>query len=290
MNIKHSTYYRWRENLDTLKQVKPIREGVILGYSYRYDGTKISDLEIQKIICTILSDEFGKYYGYKKITMTLKNNYKIRINKKKVYRLMSVLGLLKLKKPKARIFKRICKTHKITESNKLWEMDTKYVYIAEIREVAYLASIIDVFDRSIISCVLSSSPNAESAKKALIEALYKRGLKDNTDGLIIRTDNGSQFTAYEFEKLCIKEKVIHERIPVNSPNHNAHIESYHRRLQDECLAGRLFKDSLDAETTIMKYVNGYNTIRIHSSIGYRTPEYFYNLKNDKFKDKLVVSL
>ncbi|MDD3224774.1 MAG: integrase core domain-containing protein, partial [Clostridium sp.] len=72
--------------------------------------------------------------------------------------------------------------------------------------------------------------------------------------------------------------------------YNAHIESYHRYLQDECLAGRLFKSFEEAEKIIMHYVNGYNTKRIHSSIGYRTPDGFYNLKNSSFKENLVVRL
>lgn len=203
---------------------------------------------------------------------------------------MSVMNLLKKQKRTKRKYKRICKNHKITYSNKLWEMDTKYVYIAETKQIAYLVSIIDVFDRNIISYVLSLSPNAESAKKALIKALYHRGIKDTSEGLTLRTDNGSQFIAYAFEKLCIQEKIIHERIPVGSPNYNAHIESYHRYLQDECLAGKLFKNIEQAEQVIMNYVDGYNSKRVHSSIDYRTPEEFYNLKNCNFKNNLVVKL
>ncbi|URZ00537.1 integrase catalytic domain-containing protein [Clostridium felsineum] len=90
-------------------------------------------------------------------------------------------------------------------------MDTKYVYIAGTRQVSYLVSIIDVFDRSIASCVLSLSPNA---KNALIKALYMRIIKDKSKFLTLRTDNSSQFISHEFEKLCIREKIVHERIPV----------------------------------------------------------------------------
>ncbi len=49
----------------------------------------------------------------------------------------------KSKEPVTR-YKRVCKNHLVKQSNQLWEMDTKYVYIAGTREVAYLASIIDV--------------------------------------------------------------------------------------------------------------------------------------------------
>lgn len=292
VGLKSSTYYRWRSLLD--QPLKPIKrnEGLPPGFSYTNDRSckKVYDIHIQKYIKDILNDEYGKFYGYKKVTAVLREKYNLRINKKKVYRLMAVMGVLKAERKKIQHYKRICKNHEIRASNALWEMDTKYIYIAKTRQVAYLASIIDIFDRSIISCVLSLSPNTESAKEALLMALYSRKIKGNSENLIVRTDNGAQFIAYDFEKLCISEKITHERIPAKSPNYNAHIESYHRYLQDECLAGKLFESFEDAEKTIMDYVNGYNTKRIHSSIGYRTPDSFYNLKDCSFKEKLVVRL
>lgn len=292
VGLKSSTYYRWRSLLD--QSLKPIKrdEGFPPGFSYTNDRSckKVYDIHIQKYIKDILNDEFGRFYGYKKVTAVLREKYNLRINKKKVYRLMAVMGVLKAERKKIQHYKRICKNHEIRVSNALWEMDTKYIYIAKTRQVAYLASIIDIFDRSIISCVLSLSPNTESAKEALLMALYSRKIKGKSENLIVRTDNGAQFIAYDFEKLCISEKITHERIPAKSPNYNAHIESYHRYLQDECLAGKLFESFEEAEKTIMDYVNGYNTKRIHSSIGYRTPDSFYNLKDCSFKEKLVVRL
>lgn len=292
VGLKSSTYYRWRNLID--QPLKPIKrnEGVIPGFSYTNDKPKIKvyDIYIQKYIKDILNDEYGKFYGYKKVTAVLRENYNLRINKKKVHRLMDLMGVLKTERKRMQHYKRICKNHEIKASNTLWEMDTKYIYIAETRQVAYLASIIDVFDRSIISCILSLSPNSESAEETLLKALYSRKIKGKSENLIIRTDNGSQFIAHDFEKLCINEKITHERIPAKSPNYNAHIESYHRYLQDECLAGKLFKNFEEAEKIIMSYVNGYNTKRIHSAIGYRTPDGFYNLKNSNFKENLVVRL
>lgn len=55
-------------------------------------------------------------------------------------------------------------------------------------------------------------------------------------------------------------------------------------------SGQTVKSFEEAEKTIMKYVEGYNTKRIHSSIGYRTPDNFYNLKNSRFKENLVVKI
>jgi putative transposase len=247
-------------------------------------------LKIQKYINEIKNDEIGQYYGYKKVTAMLVKQYKLIISKKKVYRLMNNMALLKLKKKPISRYKRICKNHLISNSNRLWEMDMKYVYIAKTKQVGYLTSIIDVFDRSILACDLSLSANAQQAQNVLIKALYNRSIKGFSDELTVRTDNGSQFISYKFEKLCTDEGITHERIPVRSPNYNAHIESYHRYLQDECLEGRLFSSLEEATEVINHYVRIYNTKRIHSSIDYNSPNEFYNLKKSNFKNNLVISL
>lgn len=288
--MKRSTFYRWRSNQNCHVKFENHKEGVIPGFSYTFDGKKINDLVIQKYIIQISNDEFGQHYGYKKVTAFLRRYKNIKISKKKVFRLMKAMNLLKKKRSRFKIYKRICNNHEVNKSNQLWELDTKYIYIAGTKQVAYLASIIDVFDRSIVAYELSLSPNTSSAKKAVIKALFNRGIKGNSCGLTIRTDNGSQFIAYDFEKLCLSEDIVHERIPAHSPNYNAHIESYHRYLQDECLAGKLIMSLEEGEEIIYNYVYGYNNKRIHSSIDYRTPQEFFDLKNNVFKNKLVVKL
>lgn len=289
VNISRSTYYNWKatyENEPILHQSK-IRKG----YSYNKTGEKILDIQIQKYISEIYAGEFEKCYGYKRITVVLQEKYSLKIGKNKVYDLMNMMKLLKKKNPKTKGRRRICENHIINQSNQLWELDTKYIYIAQTRQIAYLASIIDVFDRSIVGFELSLSANAESANKALFKALYARKIIKNTnETLILRTDNGSQFIALKFEEVCIGENIIHERIPVASPNFNAHIESYHKSLQTECLASRMFKNLEDANNVITRYVDWYNKTRLHSSIKYMTPTDFYNCKNQDFKSNFNVSL
>lgn len=202
--------------------------------------------------------------------------YNLRINKKKVRRLMRGLKLLF---PKNRTYRkrhsRVCKQVKVTSSNKLWQMDIKYAFIAGTKKTAYITSIIDVHDRSIVSYSIDLSCTGMVAKKVLIEALYSRGLKDNPGDLVIRTDNGSQFISGDFEGGCLTEKVLHERIPVRSPNYNAFIESYHRYLQDECLTGMIYMSLDHIQSDLDDFVYRYNNERIHSAIGYVPPHEYY---------------
>ncbi len=227
----------------------------------------------------IKSQKTSKFYGYKKVTAVLRNNYNIKINKKKVRRLMKNLNLLDPNRKRTlKRVSRVCESRTIIKSNQLWQMDIKYAFIAGTKRTAYITSIIDVFDRELVSTSIDLSATGEVAKKVLIKGLYSRGIKDNPNGLVIRTDNGSQFISGIFEKSCLDEKVIHERIPVKSPNYNAFIESYHRYLQDECLTGSIYWSLDDIRNNINDFVYRYNNERIHSSIGYVTPHEYY-LKN-----------
>ena len=64
------------------------------GYSYTYDGCKIPDGKIQEWICELIAGD-GFPYGYRKLTVCLNEDYSLRINQKKVYRLCKELGILR---------------------------------------------------------------------------------------------------------------------------------------------------------------------------------------------------
>lgn len=278
IGIARSTYYN-KMNSEPVKRSYATVGRKAPGFSYKFDGSKVSDLYIQKCIIEIKSDKTDSPYGYKKVTAQLRRNYSIRINRKKVRRLMKNLNLLDPKRNKRRKkVSRVCESRTVTKSNQLWQMDIKYAFIAGTKQTAYITSIIDVFDREIVSCSIDLSATGQVAKRVMLQALYNRGLNNNPNGLVLRTDNGSQFISGTFEEACITEKVTHERIPVRSPNYNAYIESYHRYLQDECLTGNLYWNMNHICNDVYDFVYRYNNRRIHSSIGYIPPHEYY-IKN-----------
>lgn len=280
VKMRRSTYYEYIKTKKKRSYENVGRKAP--GYSNTFNGVKVNDIRIQKYISELKSKETSKLYGYRKITHELRRKYNLKINKKKVRRLMKSLSFLgPNKKNKITRISPKCKERKITASNQLWQMDIKYAFIAGTRKTAYITSIIDVYDREIVACSIDLKCTGEIAKKVLIEALYNRDIKDYVTGLVIRTDNGSQFISGIFEEACIKEKVLHERIPAMSPNYNAYIESYHRYLQDECLTGKIYMSLEHIVNDINDYINRYNNERIHSSIGYVPPHEYYLAKLSK---------
>ncbi len=250
----------------------------IPGYSLTKTAEKVSDEKIKEYLLELIAGD-GFPYGYKKLTWSLKEDYNLLINHKKVYRLCKALAILR---PQRKIYfkhpRKIAKINKVTGSNQLWQMDLKYGYIAGTGQFFFQISIIDVFDRAIISYHLGLSAKAKDACRVLETALRRRGLEPGMKLPIVRTDNGPQFTAKQFEKLCAKWRIKHERIPVKTPNMNAYIESFHAILEDECYRRHEFQDFMEVYQEVPKYMDYYNNKRRHSSINYKAPNEFYRLE------------
>jgi putative transposase len=83
-------------------------------------------------------------------------------------------------------------------------------------------------------------------------------------------------------------KITHERIPVNSPNLNAYIESFHSILEDECYSRHEFETFQEAYEEVNKYLDYYNNRRRHGSIGYQSPAVYYQ-KHQNARGKPLVA-
>ena len=162
---------------------------------------------------------------------------------------------------------------KATNSNQHWEIDLKYGYIKGISQFFYQMSIIDIFDRTIVESHIGLSAKAKDAARIVSIAAQKRNIQPGQ--LVIRSDNGPQFRAKAFAKKLQELGIIHERIPVNSPNLNAYIESFHSILEDECYSRHEFETFQEAYEEVSQYLDYYNNRRRHGSIGYQAPAVYY---------------
>lgn len=90
----------------------------------------------------------------------------------------------------------------------------------------------------------------------------------------IRSDNGPEFTSRHFLAWCAEKKIEAVHIEPGKPVQNAHVESFHGKLRDECLNASWFQNLWDARRKIAAWRTEYNEQRPHSSLGYRTPMEF----------------
>jgi len=92
-----------------------------------------------------------------------------------------------------------------------------------------------------------------------------------TDGPVVRSDNGPEFTATAVREWLARVGVKTLFIEPGSPWENGYIESFNRKLRDELLNGEIFYTLREAQVVIEHWRREYNHIRPHSSIGYRPP-------------------
>ena len=102
----------------------------------------------------------------------------------------------------------------------------------------------------------------------------RRGLYRHTCALAIRCDNGPELTSRHFLAWCVERQIELVHIQPGKPTQNAHLESFHGRLREECLAVSWFQNLFDARRKIAAWRKEYNEERPHSSLGYRTPKEF----------------
>ena len=238
--------------------------GVPRSSYYKYLNRKPSKREtenehLEKLILEIYEDS-GKTYGAPKINITLRNKG-ITISIKRTQRLMNNMGI------KSIIIKRDFSTKTINEK---WVTDITYIHTVK-DGWCYLASVMDLHSKKIIGHAISRTIDTELALQAVKNAIL---LQKPINPLILHSDLGSQYTSYEFGKYISESKILtHSFSGKGCPYDNACIESFHASLKKEEVNLVKYYDFDTARLAIFKYIEAwYNRKRIHSSIGYITPQ------------------
>ncbi|WP_367903410.1 IS3 family transposase [Paenibacillus sp. PL2-23] len=268
LDISESTYYarKKREVQPTPSAATGQRGRPLPGHTYTFCGIPKSDEEIKERLMEFVEGE-EHVYGYKMLTECLRDDpYKLKINKKKVYRLCKELGILQKawdrKSPHPR---RLPKNRLITGRNQLWQMDIKYGYAIGVERFFFVLSIIDVFDRVVVGQYRGAACKASHAVQTLNQALQDR-ITEGEPMPVIRTDNGPQFVSQLFGDMCESLGMEHERIPPRTPDLNAYIESFHSILERNLFRRKTFMTLEEAYKSLDTYMDFYNNRRKHGSL------------------------
>ncbi|MCA0758756.1 IS3 family transposase [Paenibacillus sp. N4] len=275
LGIAESSYYARKKRLSMPEeQPKKVRRGrPCPGYSFTADGLKVSDEQIQEWLLELVEGE-ESVYGYKLLAQCLWNERKLILGKHKAYRLCKELGILqKQREKKLKHPRRLPKNRLVTGPNQLWQMDIKYGYVVGVDRFFFLLSIIDVFDRAVVSYYRGPECKAKHAAQALGDAL-KRRLKGSEPKPAIRTDNGPQFVSELFGDMCESLNILHERIPPRTPNMNAYIESFHSIIERDLFSKKEYMTMVEAYEDVDWYMDFYNNRRMHGSLKRMSPFQF----------------
>ena len=135
----------------------------------------------------------------------------------------------------------------------------------------FLDSVLDMGSRRIVGFAMDSHHDAELAQAALAMAVAVRGGKEAIAGVIMHTDQGSEYTAKIFRAACDRMGIKQSMGRVGSALDNAVIESWHSTLEFELRSLQRFATKVQARALVAAWIDEYNRDRKHSSIGMCSP-------------------
>lgn len=160
----------------------------------------------------------------------------------------------------------------ITRSNQVWVSDI--TYIRTIKGFCYLALITDMHSRKIVGYDLSDSLELKGCVRALNKAIYQA--KDMKQ-LIHHSDRGIQYCSNVYTQILKRKKI---NISMTEENHcyeNAMAERVNGILKDEFYLDQTFDSVVHAKRAAKNAINLYNQVRLHVSLGYKTPNMVYQV-------------
>jgi putative transposase len=157
-----------------------------------------------------------------------------------------------------------------TQIDKVWVADITYVATRE--GFLYLAFILDVHSRRIVGWAMENHLRTEIVVDALQMAVWRR---KPAPGLVHHSDQGVQYTALSFSERLKEVGITPSMGRTGSALDNAMAESFVSTLKAELVSRMEFPTRQAAKTAIFEYLETfYNTRRLHSSLGYRSPADF----------------
>jgi len=251
-------------------------------YQLRLLNLPDKDESIKALIITIYHLHKGRY-GYRRITLDLRNNSTI-INHKKVVRIMNELGIKSLVRPKKYRSYKGCegkiapniieRNFKAEKPNEKWTTDvTEFKLFGKKR---YLSSILDMFNGEIISHTLSSSPNLDLVIKMLDGAINKR---TKGKSLILHSDQGWQYQHLLYQNILIDNGITQSMSRKGNCLDNAMMESFFGILKSELFYLQKFKSMNEFEYELNNYIHYYNNDRIKTKLKGLSPVKFRTQSN-----------
>lgn len=238
-------------------------------------NTSPEEAKLENRIQQIFEENKGSYGSRRIVEQLDQDGYKI--GRFKVRRIMREKGL-KAKTPKR--FKRttdsrhsfpvapnvLNRNFDVEAPNKVWTADISYVWTYE--GWLYLAVVMDLFNREIVGWAMDKRMKKDFVLDALAMAYWQRKPQK---GLLHHSDRGSQYACHEYRNRLESYGMIASMSRKGNCWDNAPMERFFGSLKSERLDGCRFLTRDEARNEILDYITYYNSIRLHSALGYVPP-------------------
>lgn len=252
-------------------------------YSYIKRNTSFREKENNQLMGLIreIYREGRCMYGSPRIYGKMKRQG-IRCSRKRVAKLMRKQGLAaKMRKSWKKTTKQgnreaaknlVCQEFKVSSPNHTWVSDISYIRTKE--GWLYLTVILDLFSRKVVGMSMEERLDTFLIEKALNQALRHRA---PPEGLVHHSDRGCQYTSEEFGRLAKQNGILLSMSGTGNCYDNAVAESFFHTLKTEHVYQNTFHTREEAKRSIFEYIEVfYNRRRLHSFLGYLSPEEFEN--------------
>ena len=187
----------------------------------------------------------------------------VAVSPSSVYRVLRAAGRLDRWNPKPS--RKGAGFHQPNGPHLHWHIDIAYLNVSGT--FYYLCSILDGYSRSIVHWEIR-----ESMREADVETILQRA-RERYPGASPRviSDNGPQFIARDFKEFIRLSGMTHVRTSPYYPQSNGKIERWHKTLKQTTIRPKAPGSLEEARRVVSSFVEHYNTVRLHSAIGYVTP-------------------
>lgn len=242
-----------------------------------------TETEIKNLILYIYHDS-KKRFGYRRVYIELRETYGLKINHKRVYRLMTAMGIKSIvRKKKFKYPRKNDKTKKYIKENILnrefnankpnekWSTDITYLYYGSRNQHrAYLSAIKDLCTNEIVSFKLNTHYEVSLVKDTICDAIkYMR--TDEKRGLLIHSDQGCQYTCKEYISLLEENEITQSMSRKGNCYDNAPIENFFGHLKCEETKVNKYITFSELVNAITEYIYWYNNSRKQQVLKNLTP-------------------
>jgi transposase InsO family protein len=202
--------------------------------------------------------------GYRRLTFMMLDRNVVAVSPASVWRVLHHAG--RLSRWNTRPSQKGRGFHAPVALHEHWHVDVSYLNLGGT--FYYLCSVLDGFSRSIVHWDIRTSMT-EADIELILERAKERFPQARPR---VISDNGPQFIARDFKEFIRLSGMTHVRTSPFYPQSNGKIERWHQSLKAECLRPGCPLSLEDARRLVSRYVEHYNTVRLHSALGYVTPQ------------------
>lgn len=201
--------------------------------------------------------------GYRRLCFMMLDQDRVCVSPATTYRVLRAAG--RLDRANSKPSKKGTGFHQPAGPHEHWHIDIAYLNICGT--FYYLCSILDGYSRSIVHWEIR-----EAMTEADVEIVLQRGRERFPEARPrIISDNGPQFIARDFKEFIRIAGMTHVRTSPYYPQSNGKMERWHRTLKATTIRPKAPSSLNEARRVVATFVEHYNTVRLHSALGYVTP-------------------